>query len=126
PSPPYALGWPAFGNRPFRHVHVNVMLRKEVVADSELFRMRAGVTERRLRRFLHDITELPCKRESPATCHCGRVDKYHIPTDRCPGQPCCDANFITLQQLFLKNLQAAKELIANVGRPFDVLLLADR
>jgi len=50
-----------FWLRARRHVHVNVVLVEERGIDPDVASARLQVRERRSRRLLHHITELPCE-----------------------------------------------------------------
>ena len=59
--------------------------------DAELGGLSLYQTERRLRRLLHDIAELPGQYQLAAARHARRFDEEDVTADRRPGKPCGDA-----------------------------------
>ena len=53
--------WTVFRDRAFRDVNVNVILCEIAFGNAELGRVGAGIAERRMRGFLHDVAELSCQ-----------------------------------------------------------------
>ena len=97
-------------------MHVNVMVREEILRDPQPVRVRPHPGQRRLHRFLHDLANLPGHGESTFAFHGVGLDEQHVAARRSPRQahghtrPLCSlGNFA-----FAANLDATQKFLHHL------------
>ena len=89
-----AGGGSVLGNRPFRYMDMNIRLLVETFRQSELSGPSTNVGQRRLRRLLHDVTQLSGQGHLSGPLHDGDFDDQQFPAHLGPGETDRQADFI--------------------------------